>query len=211
MKKSLLCFFICISWLGAWEMPLANARLRNCKGEWKAPLVSAVNPGRSAELYFSFDRKIDLSRFNRIRFELTPLEGKFVKRNLILSFFSGREIFRSRPENAPGGALLELNKKITLDYIIKGNLKDVDAVRLFFNRKTDDRSNQKFLLHKIDFTCKFTPRKSHQFRYKVNTPTCALLAADDRGLTPQEAKFTRPKKKRKKKRIYQPPQNHIKM
>ena len=188
MIKILLLLFFC-SLLHAWELPLDTGRLRNTRGTWAPPQLSAVNPSRSAELYFAFAPKKDLSEFNHIQVELTPIEGKFVKRNFILSFFAEKEIARFRPEKADAGIILELNKKVTLDYTANGKLKDLTAMRLFFNRKPDDRSNQKFLLHKITFSKKFVPRHARQFKYKVDTPTCALLSDGDRGYTFQEAVF----------------------
>ena len=155
MKKIFL-LLCCISiGLNAWEIPLETGVLRGSKGTWKYPELTAIRPGRSADLYFSFKQPEKLSRFNRIKVELTPLEGKFIKRNLLLCFFDKKEIARVRPEKTVAGEALENGKKVTLEYGISSNLKNVTAVRLFFNRKNDDRSDQKFLLHKIEFFQQF--------------------------------------------------------
>ena len=188
MKKIFLLFFCCSFLLNAFELPLKTGKLRNSKGFWNPPELSAVKPSRSAELFFAFDKVKDFSKFNRAEIEITPLDGKFIKRNFLLSFFSGKELARLRPENAPGNLILELNKKVVLRYSVNSSLKNITALRLFFNRKNDDRSNQKFLLHKIRFFNEVVPRRSGEFRHKVDTKVCALLADDDRGYTFAEAR-----------------------
>ena len=132
MKKIFLMFLCCSFLASGFELSLKSGKLRNSKGFWNPPELSAVKPSRSAELFFSFDKAKDLSKFNRVQIELTPLEGKFIKRNFLLSFFSGKELVRLRPENAPGNLLLELNKKVVLDYTISRSLKNITALRLFF-------------------------------------------------------------------------------
>ena len=177
---------LCLA-VNAWELPLETASLRGCKGTWKYPEATALKPGRSADIFVAFTPPKDLTAFNRVFIEMTPLEGKFVKRNQILCFFDKKECARYRPEKTVAGEVLENGKKITLEYIISPELKNITALRLFFNRKNGDSSDQKFLLHKIEFAKRFTPRKANQFRYKVDTPTCVLLADSDRGYTPEEA------------------------
>ena len=86
-------------------------------------------------MFFSFSKAEDFSKFNRAEIEITPLEGKFIKRNFLLSFFSEKELVRLRPENAPGNLILGLNKKVVLRYTINKSLKNITALRLFFNRK----------------------------------------------------------------------------
>ena len=193
MKRLSILFFVAAAGLlCALELDFSSARLRGCakSSGWFPPEAKAVKPGRSADLYLAFAGTRDFSRYNRIRVELTPVAGKFVKRNQILSFFSGsKEICRLRPQNAPGNVVLENGKKAVLEYIITHDLRSVDAIRLFFNRLTDDRSDQTFRLHKVEFYHQFEPRRHTQFRYKLDTPTCVLLADDDRGLTPEEARF----------------------
>jgi hypothetical protein len=187
MKKVFLLFSMLCLAVNAWELPLETASLRGCKGTWKYPEATALKPGRSADFFIAFKNPEDLTAFNRVFIEMTPLEGKFVKRNQVLCFFDKKECARYRPEKTVAGEMLEIGKKITLEYIISPKLKNITALRLFFNRKTDDSSDQKFLLHKITFGKQFTPRKASQFRYKVDTPTCVLLADSDRGYTPEEA------------------------
>ena len=103
MKHILVLFFmVAAGLLCALELDLSSARLRGCakSSVWFPPEAKAVRPGRSADLYFAFDKPRDFSRYNRIRVELTPVAGKFVKRNQILSFFSGsKEICRFRPQD----------------------------------------------------------------------------------------------------------------
>ena len=94
MKKIFLLFLCCSFLASGFELPLKSGKLRNSKGFWDPPELSAVNPSRSAELFFSFDKAKDFSKFNRAEIEITPLEGKFIKRNFLLSFFSEKEIIR---------------------------------------------------------------------------------------------------------------------
>ena len=187
MKKVFLLFSMLILTVSALELPLETASIRGCKGTWKYPEAIARKPGRSADIFVAFKQPEDFTAFNRVFVEMTPLEGKFIKRNQIICFFDKKECARYRPEKTVAGEVLENGKKVTLEYIISPELKNITAVRLFFNRKNGDSSDQKFLLHKIEFAKRFTPRKANQFRYKVDTPTCVLLADSDRGYTPEEA------------------------
>ena len=180
-------FFCC---LGAAELDLSSARLRNTQGTWVPPRIEAVKPGRSAELYFAFPEKKDISPYNCIVVEITPLQGKFIQRNLMTGLFAGKEFARVRPDHAQPGALLELNKKITLYYnISRPKHKQLTGLRFFFNRLEGDEKNPevKLLFHKISFVNRFVPRDHRQFAYRVSTPTCVLLKSSDRGLTPREA------------------------
>ena len=88
MKKLFLLLFCFTFLLNGFELPLKTGKLRNTRGSWDPPELSAVKPSRSAELYFSLAPAKDLSNFNRAEIEITPLEGKFFKRNFLLSFFA---------------------------------------------------------------------------------------------------------------------------
>ena len=185
----LLCLCAGIS---ALELDLETAQLRNAKGKISFPEVRTSKTSRSAEVYFDLGAPRDLADINCAALEITPLEGRFSRRDLAFKFYAGKkEITRSHPKYAPPKKILKNGRKIVLEYEFDRKLANVTGISFLFNREIQENTGKAFLLHGLKFSKRFVPRRSGSpsFHYKVDTPVCALLAPDDRGLTPEEARY----------------------
>jgi hypothetical protein len=105
--------------------------------------------------------------------------------------FAGKtEVTRIRPQGSSAKNLLENGEKTVLKYVSDRNLADLTGVGLLFNREIQEKADKVFRIHRVTFSQHFVPRRvnAQNFHFKVDTPTCALLAPDDRGLTAREAR-----------------------
>ncbi|MBQ7207062.1 MAG: hypothetical protein IJS01_04620 [Lentisphaeria bacterium] len=185
----LLC--ICAG-AAAFEIDLKTAQLRNAKGKISLPEVRTSKTSRSAEVCFDLGAPGDLARINCAKLEITPLEGRFSRRDLAFKFYSGKkEAARFHPKYAPAKKILKNGERTVLEYEFDRKLENITGVSFLFNREIQEKAGKAFLLHSLTFSKRFVPRRSgsSSFHYKVNTPVCALLAPDDRGLTPEEARY----------------------
>ena len=176
----------------ALELDLGTAQLRNAKGKIAFPEVRTSKSSRSAEVFFDLGSPRDFFRINCAALEITPLEGRFSRRDFAFKFYSGKkEAARFHPENAPAKKILKNGQKVVLEYEFDRKLENITGISFLFNREIQEKTGKKFLLHSLKFSKRFVPRRSGSsaFHYKVDTPVCALLAPDDRGLTPEEARY----------------------
>ena len=190
--KKLMCFLAVILLFvlqgETFSLNIRRGKVRNCeKTRWEAQRLRAGKPGFSAALDFSIRQ--DTTPFNRLRTDITPFSGKFVKRNFVITLREGDKSVDLRPLEAPSGVELEKGKKNILEYIIPERSRKFSRLRLYFNRKKGDTSPLDFKLGKLELYYTYTPRSYNDFDYKVKTEDVILLVDSERGFTAKEALF----------------------
>ena len=173
--------------LSSGDISLKKIRVRNCENHhWKNRHFKT----EKAEFTAALDIKVPpqaREKNNRIRIEITPIKGTFIKRNMLLALHSSSSRFPLRPLEAEAGVKLRPGKKNVLEYLIPPEVPEINLLRLYFNRKVNDTSPHEFRLHRVKFYYAFSPRTKKEFQYKVCSDKCILIADHDRGLTPREA------------------------